>query len=135
MSNLRIFVSITIAIIFFSCKKDSVAQPFNDLLRSGSWTISAYVNEFVLDTSINYTGYTLDFHSDGKMQVQSITDSGNGTWETSDTDGRIFMLIDLEDDFPSLEGKWDVLTMTNTQIELSAGGGLSTYTFMTLIKN
>jgi len=27
MSNLRIFVSITIAIIFFSCKKDSVTQP------------------------------------------------------------------------------------------------------------
>jgi len=94
MSNLRIFVSITIAIIFFSCKKDSVTQPLNDLLRSGgSWTISSFVNGSILDTSINYTGYTLVFHSDGKMQVQSNTDSGNGIWETSNIDDRIFMLM------------------------------------------
>jgi len=138
MSSLRIFVSIVIIIIFFSCKKEvQVDQPLKDLLKSGgSWTISDFHDD--LNTSINYTGTTLVFHTDEKMQLQSDTVSGNGTWRTSSVgdgvNGVSFVSIDLEgDDFLYLESKWAVLTMTNTQIELSSGMWMHYY--MTIVKN
>lgn len=119
MSNLKILVTITTVAIFCSCKKESVTQPLNNVLHSGgSWMISDFTAGFLLDSALTYNGYTLVFQSNGMIQVQGVADADSGKWETSNFDDRIFLLIDLVDDTPYLDARWQVIKITDTQIEL-----------------
>jgi hypothetical protein len=134
MSSLRILVSVSLIIIFISCKKDTpVEQPLQDLLRSGgTWTISAFTQSF--DTA-NYIGHSLIFQTDGKIEAQSSSLSRTGTWRAYGAAGDVVLLaIELEgDDFIHMESNWSIVTMTSTKLELSAGYWLPSY--MTLVKN
>ena len=138
MSILRILVTMTFAIIFFSCKKDTPLQePLIDTLRSGgSWTINDFENEFVLgiDSSMKYIGNSLVFHTDGKMLIQNSIASGNGLWKAYNAANSVFLSISIDaDDFLYIEGAWGLVTVTATQIKLSRG-----YWFpeiMTIVKN
>ena len=132
MRNSIVLLTLITLMSFTSCKKDSPAQPLNDLLLSGgSWTISSYR----LDSDpLDYAGYTLTFENDGKMHMQSNSKTGTGTWRTYDVDKALHLSIDVhDDDFINLEGSWMVLSMNSTRLELSAGFFVTYY--MTLSKN
>ena len=132
MRNSTVLLSMITLISFTSCKKDSPAQPLNDILLSGgSWTISNYRVDF---DPVDYAGYTLTFEKDGKMQMQSYTKTGTGTWRTYDLDKALYLSIDVHDnDFVNLESSWMVLSMNSTRLELSAGFFVTYY--LTLSKN
>ena len=132
MRNSIVLLSLITFISFTSCKKDSPAQPLNDLLLSGgSWTISNYRVDL---NPVENVGYTLTFEKDGKMQMQSNTNTGTGTWRTYDIDKALYLSIDVQhDDFINVEASWKVLSMNSTRLELSAGFFVTYY--MTLSKN
>ena len=134
MSKLKVFALVAIAIISFSCKKGAPpAQPLTDLLNSGgSWTITEFPN--YLDTLANYTGYSLVFFTDGKLQVNRNTLAGNGTWRTYNSGEVLYLSIDVgQNDFSYLESEWSVVRMNPTLLELSPG--FLAISYMTLQKN
>src|SRR5687768_4791772 len=134
MRKLSIVVSVTILIAFFSCKKDSPAKPLNDLITAaGSWKITLFTE--YIDTPTDYTDYSLIFHEDGKLQAQNNNETAMGTWRTYDIAGKdLYLSLDVQDNhLLYLEADWSLQSMTNTQIQFSAG--LLVSSSMTLQKN
>src|ERR671912_1075359 len=100
----HIFTALALFSIVCSCKKETRAEkPYEDLLTSGSWTISKFVFSIALDT-VNYDGYSLIFTSDGKMQATNNNSvSAGGAWKIYSSSVHIQM---EGDDFNYLNAYW-----------------------------
>ena len=131
MKSHRILTGLTLFFIVCSCKKEEtrVEKPYEDLLTSGSWTISNFV--FPL-AAVNYDGYSLIFNEDGKMQAtDNISVSGGGVWKIWPE-----FIVDMQmegDDFEYLNGSWNVVSHNASKLELQTGI-VGQFT-MTLTKN
>ena len=135
--KLRILIALSVYLLLLSCKKDTpVEQPFRDLLTSvSSWKISHFVTS--PDSSINYTGYVLEFRTDGTMVINSDTSSGIGTWRvySYDRQSLLYLVMEMEGhEFMYLSGNhWNVISQTPTEIDLRSGR--FDVVFLSLIKN
>ena len=131
MKSHRILTALTLFFIVCSCKKEEtrVEKPYEDLLTSGSWTISNFV--FLL-AAVNYDGYSMIFTEDGKMQAtDNISVSGGGVWKIWPE-----FTVDMQmegDDFEYLNGSWNVVSHNASKLELQTGI-VGQFT-MTLTKN
>lgn len=138
MNRRQLLMPIALLVIAVSCKKDPpVEQPIRDLLTSGTWTISHFLFEIPLDTTVDYREYTMVFSTDGKLlSTNNNGVTGNGTWKLIPLFGgpEHYLRIDMEgNDFNYLPGGWSFESMTPTQIELATG--ILKQFEMTLVKN
>jgi hypothetical protein len=101
------------------------------VLMDGIWMVSSYLDNDIDETN-NYNGFTFDFDSGGAVTAQNGSTT-NGTWSAQNGDDKL--VLDFGSGMPLEEfnDDWDVITVSDTQVELSdvsgGGGGTDTLIF------
>jgi len=143
-----------LAIVLNACSSDSSdeemqtssesVQAVSNLVVSGSWSITSYVDSGTDETS-DYTGYSFTFNSDGSLDAVNGSTMITGTWSVTSDDSSDDDDYDSMDDidfniffsappnFEELSDDWDIVSRSSTRIELidisGGNGGTDTLTF------
>lgn len=116
----------------------------NNILESGTWIISSYVDSGQDETN-NFSGYVFTFATNGTVTATNGTTTYNGTWSVSDNsnsnddsnnddiDFNLTFPVPDTDDFEDLNDDWDIASYSTTTvslIDISGGnGGTDTLVF------
>ena len=152
----RIFKITTIVlsvVLFTACSSDDsndtntnnanqVAEA-SQVAQSGNWRIS-YFWDTDKDETSNFAGYEFSFNNDGTLVATNNTTTVNGTWSvtsssssssSNDLDFNISFAVSPDSDFDDLIDDWDVISVTDTKIELTdVSGGNGGTDFLTFVK-
>ncbi|MCK8479696.1 hypothetical protein [Psychroserpens algicola] len=96
------------------------------ILTDGLWIVSSYFEDADDQTS-DYSGYELDFISDGTVTASNGSNTNNGTWAILSSGNQ--MTLDFGSDLPFEEfndDDWDVISVSSTEViiqDVSGGGG------------
>ncbi len=163
MKNVKTYriVCLLFATTFLACSKDddgnsnSSAQNSADLVEQiaedGSWRITRFVDSGQDETN-DFTGYTFQFETNGLITATNGNRTVEGNWSvldddsnsssdddgnsTDDDDFNIFFPVPATDDFEDLNDDWDIISVSNTQIELlDISGGNGGTDYLTFQKN
>lgn len=148
------------ALLFISCSSDnsddvitanSMAdiQEITNLVSSGTWTITNFMDSGS-DETPNFNDYGFSFNADGNLVAENGSITVNGTWSvtddnSSDDSNDDSSIDDSSDDidfniffatpsnFNELSEDWDIVSRTNSKIELihvsGGNGGTDNLTF------
>lgn len=104
----------------------------DDILSDGTWYVATYLDDGD-DETADYTGYDLTFNTDGTV----IADNGSliyGTWMVLNGGNNLLLEFGSSIPFDEFNDDWDVLSATNTQVDLQdvsgGGGGTDTLIFV-----
>lgn len=144
---LKAIFSLAIVFTISSCSSDddnNSSNTFQDVveetIQSGNWRITKYIDSGDDETS-DYNGYNFTFNSDNSLVATNGTNTYNGTWSITDSNSSDDSLDDLDfnilfatpPDFEELSDDWDILSRTDSKIELidisSGNGGTDYLTF------
>ncbi|MBT8283646.1 MAG: hypothetical protein KJO86_07935 [Muriicola sp.] len=119
-------------------------EAVSNLVVSGSWTITNYVDSGTDETS-DYSGYSFTFNADGSLEAVNGTTVIIGSWSVTSDDSSDDDDYDSMDDidfniffsappnFEELTDDWDIVSRSSTRIELidisGGNGGTDTLTF------
>ncbi|MCT8338607.1 hypothetical protein MG296_00945 [Flavobacteriaceae bacterium TK19130] len=114
------------------------------IVQDGTWRVTSFIDSGQDETS-DFNGYVFTFESDGTLRAENGSNDKVGTWaidssSSSDDDGAsddddfiIFFNVPDTDDFEDLNDDWDILSASDTKIELrdisGGNGGTDTLTF------
>jgi len=102
-----------------------------DFLIDGSWFVFSYIDSGNDETG-DYAGYNINFDVSGTVTASNGSNTNNGTWQVLNAGNKL--LLDFGTDFPfdEFNEDWDVLSATNTRVELQdiSGGGSGTDTLI-----
>jgi hypothetical protein len=140
-------------ILTVSCSKDSssdnntsTADQVATMIKSGSWSITYFYDTDHEETG-NFSGYSFTFNEDGTVVAVNGNTTVAGTWSitdnsssSSDDDGNsssndndLNLFFSSPDDFQDLTDDWDIVSISNNQIELidvsGGNGGTDLLTF------
>lgn len=93
-------------------------------LTDGLWVVGSYTEDSDDQTS-NYSGYTLNFESNGTVTADNGTVI-NGTWAPQNSDSELMMDFGNIVPWDEFNDTWDVISVTDTQVEVrdvSGGNG------------
>ena len=135
-----------------SCDKDddngqqqntTIAQTINTA-QSGSWKITYFFDSDQNETD-HFTGYVFTFNNNGSLVAVKGSTTVTGTWSvtdsnssdddggSNDTDFNIFFASPA--DFEDLSDDWDIISVSNSKIELTdVSGGNGGTDFLTFEK-
>lgn len=150
-SILKTVLSLVIVFTISSCSSDddstndsnSNQDEVENTVESGTWRITKFIDSGDDETS-DYNGYTFTFNSDNTLVATNGTNSHTGTWSITDSNSGDDSLDDLHfdiffaspADFEELSDDWDILSRTDTKIELiDISGGNGGTDFLTFEKN
>jgi hypothetical protein len=135
-----------------SCDKDddntqqqeTTAQQTQNTAQSGSWKITYFFDSDQNETN-HFNGYTFTFKENGSLVAVNGSTTITGTWSVTDsnssdddggssnTDFNIFFAS--PPDFEELSDDWDIISVTNSKIELTdVSGGNGGTDFLTFEK-
>ena len=103
-----------------------------DFLADGTWIVFSYIDSGDDETG-DYAGYNVNFDAGGTVTASNGSNTNNGTWMVLSAGNKL--LLDFGSDFPfdEFNDDWDVLSATNTRVELQdvsgGGGGTDTLIF------
>ncbi|MFC0603283.1 lipocalin family protein [Winogradskyella pulchriflava] len=117
-------------------------------VESGTWRVTSYVDSGDDETN-DFNGYNFTFSPDGTLTATNGTTTYTGTWSVtgsnsnssdddgsssdSDIDFNIFFPVPDTDDFEDLNDDWDIVTHSDTTINLidisGGNGGTDTLVF------
>ncbi|QBA64758.1 hypothetical protein [Muriicola soli] len=147
------FTLISLAIVLSSCSSDNndeemqtssqSVEAVSNLVVSGSWTITSYVDSGTDETS-DYSGYSFSFNTDGSLEAVNGTTVITGSWSVTNDDNSDDDDYDSMDDvdfniffsappaFEELTDDWDIASRSSNRIELIdiSGGDGSTDTLV-----
>ncbi|MCF6349569.1 MAG: hypothetical protein L3J23_00870 [Flavobacteriaceae bacterium] len=113
---------------------DTATLTLSEILIDGLWIVSTY-----LDNGYNETGYYTDYQINFDNSGTVIADNGtpiNGTWSVQSADTELILDFGTNYPFNEFNDEWDVISITDTQIELQdvsgGGGGIDTLIFTKL---
>lgn len=102
-----------------------------DFLIDGTWFVFSYIDSGDDETG-DYAGYNINFDVSGTVTASNGSNTNNGTWQVINAGNKL--LLDFGTDFPfdEFNEDWDVLSATNTRVELQdvSGGGSGTDTLI-----
>ncbi|WP_290628552.1 hypothetical protein [Altibacter sp.] len=124
-----------------SSSNDASAQQTAAIARNGTWEITYFYDTDQEETG-NFSGYSFSFNENGSLVAVNGSTTVTGTWSvtnssnSSDDDGsndddddfNIFFASPRE--FEELSDDWDIISVTETKIELidvSGGNGGTDY--------
>lgn len=126
-------------VVFASCSKDDKAgdahttkfEQIKTTLPEGQWKVSTFIVG-QSDKTSDFESFVFTFNQDGTMIGDTDLFSETGTWiydNTSSTSEKLVLLFGETDPFPELNDDWDILSVSNSRVELSdnnnaAGGTL-----------
>ena len=117
--------------------------------EDGTWRVSSYIDDGQ-DETTNYSDFAFTFGTNGTLTATNGDVTKTGTWsvtddsnssddddgDVSDIDFNIVFSVPETDDFEDLVDDWDVLTYSNTQIQLrDVSGGDGSIDTLTFTKN
>jgi hypothetical protein len=144
---MKILLKAVLAIFIYtglamSCDK-TIAQTKNTV-QSGSWKITYFFDSNQNETN-HFTGYVFTFNENGSLVAVKGSTTVTGTWSvtdsnSSDDDGglgdvdfKIFFASPA--DFEDLSDDWDIISVSNSKIELTdVSGGNGGTDFLTFEK-
>lgn len=119
--------------------------PVINIVSQGTWYISSYIDSGVDETN-HFTGYNFTFGTGSVLTATNGVNSYTGTWSvtadnsTDDDDPSgdldFNVMFNTPVNFEDLSDDWDIVSKTNTEIQLidvSGGGGGTDY--LTFQKN
>ncbi|WP_297705419.1 hypothetical protein [uncultured Eudoraea sp.] len=159
-SNNLFYTLMVFALLFISCSSDNSddvnaanimadIQEISDLVSTGTWTITNFIDSGS-DETTNFTGYGFSFNSDGNLVADNGSITIDGTWSVTDDSSNDDSNDDSSNDdssddidfniffaspsnFNELSEDWDIVSRTNSRIELihisGGNGGTDTLTF------
>ncbi len=93
---------------------------------SGLWMVSSLISNSGDETG-NYTNYTFDFASDGKLTATNGSQSWTGTWATGVDDSKNKFVINFSGSVPSaleeLKEDWLIIEMSSTGMHFQHTSG------------
>lgn len=131
-------------VALLSCDDDnsSINQgSVTDTMKRGTWRVTSFIEDGN-DETYYFTGYTFTFGSSNVLTATKNTNTYSGTWvvtnsSSSGTKFKItFPIPPAPADFDELNDDWNVLTMTDSKIELKhVSGGDGSIDLLTFQKN
>jgi len=116
----------------------------NQQVQNGTWRITSFVDSGQNETA-DFNGYEFDFRQDGTVVASNGTTTYNGTWSITDSsssgddspdddaDFNLFFPVSEDDDFEDLNDDWDIVSVSNSLIDLidisGGNGGTDTLVF------
>ena len=135
---------------FTACNSDDDNISNNDSksniennVEMGTWHITKYIDDGN-DERNHFTGYNFTFGGNNVLTASNSTNTYNGTWSISDSNGDDDSQDDLDfniffaspPDFEDLSDDWDFISHTSTKIELiDVSGGNGGTDYLTFEKN
>ncbi|WP_374959990.1 hypothetical protein [Gilvibacter sp.] len=163
MKSLLLAMLTVVAFTTMSCSEDDnnnnnnnaaanlLAEELRNTAASGTWRVALYEDDGQNETS-DYNGYAFTFAADGMLTATNGTNTVTGTWSVSvdssssnssdddgsddsdDVDFNIFFAS--PPDFEELSDDWDIVSRTDTRIELiDISGGDGSIDYLTFVKN
>ena len=136
------FYCLIICCFFASCKNDddnSTNTPtvIQTNLQNGDWKITSFIDSDKNETN-HFNGYNFTFGNTGILTAKNSNNTVEGTWSISDSnsdddsidDLHFNILFNVTNDFEDLNDDWDIISQTNSKIELidvSGGNGGTDY--------
>lgn len=149
----RITIYALLGLVFFlntasMCSSDDSSTATNqtnlvNTATSGTWRITSYIDSDVVETN-KFTGYNFTFAQNGTLTAVGNGLSYSGTWSVIDTNSNDDTIDDLDfnvafsspADFFELSDDWDVVSRTDTKIQLiDISGGNGGTDYLTFEKN
>ena len=116
----------------------ALIKQIEDTIESGTWHITSYVDSGQNETN-DYTGYNFTFNANGTLTASNGSNTINGTWsvteddddsndDNSNDDNDVDFNISFTSppNFEELSDDWDIMSISNTKMELidvSGGSG------------
>lgn len=118
----------------------SIQSQIHSSVQDGSWRVSQFSEDGQVETA-HFAGYAFTFNTDGSLLASNQTNNYTGTWSlrdnnssddsVNDIDFNIF--FNLTNNFEDLNDDWDVISNSETKIELKdisgGNGGIDLLTF------
>ncbi|MFC4632432.1 hypothetical protein ACFO3O_00825 [Dokdonia ponticola] len=89
------------------------------------WIVSSYIEEGI-DETADFNGYEFEFNIDGTATATNSGDVTNGTWAHVENETELLLNFGTTVPLDELQDNWDIISVTETQIELqdvSGGNG------------
>lgn len=151
--NTMVVISLTAALGACSPSDDSnqpntSAEQTANLVRQGTWEIT-YFYDTDQDETGNFSGYSFSFNQDGTLVAVNGSTTVTGSWSvvdgsnnSSDDDGSssddddFNIFFSAPRDFEDLTDDWDIISTSETKIELiDVSGGNGGTDYLTFTKN
>lgn len=125
-------------------QQDTTVQQTQTTAQSGTWKITYFFDSDQVETD-HFTGYTFTFNDNGSLVAVNGSTTITGTWSvtdsnSSDDDGGLSdvdfnIFFASPPDFEDLSDDWDIISVTNSKIELTdVSGGNGGTDFVTFEK-
>ena len=103
-----------------------------DFLTDGTWIVALYLDDGDDETG-DYAGYNVTYNANGTVVATNGGNTNNGTWEVLSAGNKLLLDFGVQMPFEEFNDDWDVLSATNTRVELQdvsgGGGGTDTLVF------
>ncbi|RKY90140.1 MAG: hypothetical protein DRQ01_09660, partial [Ignavibacteriae bacterium] len=103
-----------------------------DFLVDGTWFVFSFI-ESGNDETADFAGYNINFDISGTVTASNGSNTNNGTWQVLSAGNELLLDFGTDIPFDEFNEDWDVLSATNTRVELQhvsgGGGGTDTLIF------
>lgn len=144
---------VIVAALAISCKNDdnndppqqTTVQQTKNIAQDGAWKITYFFDSDEDETG-DFAGYVFDFNENGALSAVKSSTTVTGTWSVTDSnsndddggyndlDFNIFFAS--PPDFEDLSDDWDIVSISNSKIELiDVSGGNGGTDYLTFEKN
>jgi hypothetical protein len=148
--------------VFTSCTSDdsddgltanlaAQVEEVQNLVTAGSWSVESYIDSGVEETD-DYAGYTFTFNANGSLLADNGSNQIEGSWSVTGDDNDDSSSDDSMDDdsddidfnlffaspdrFAELTDDWDIVSHTDSRIELiDISGGDGSTDRLILVRN
>jgi hypothetical protein len=122
---------------------DTNQTNIENTVQAGTWMVTKFIDSGEDETN-NFSGYSFTFNDNNTLVATNGTNSYDGSWSITDSNSSDDSIDDLDfnisfttpSDFEELTEDWDIISRTDTKIELihiSGGNGGTDY--LTFEKN
>jgi hypothetical protein len=119
------------------------AQQIRSIVESSNWQVTYFYDTDHEETS-NFSGYSFSFNEDGTLVAVNGNTTVTGSWSINDNSGSssdddgsscsndndLIIFFESPEEFEDLTDDWDIISISNDQIELidvSGGNGGTDY--------
>ncbi len=130
---------------------DGLVEEVQNLVTTGSWSITSYIDSGIDETD-DFAGYTFTFNADGSLLAANGSNQIEGSWSVTGEDSSDSSSDDSMDDdrddidfniffaspdrFAELTEDWDIVSRTDSRIELiDISGGDGSTDRLILVRN
>ena len=148
------FKSLLVFILIFtisSCSNDDDDNSNSDTnqtnientVQDGTWRVTKFIDSGDDETN-NFNGYAFTFNDNNSLIAENGNTTNNGSWSITDSNSSDDSIDDLDfnisftspPDFEELTEDWDIISRTDTKIELiHVSGGNGGTDYLTFEKN